>query len=139
MEPAGPGAIDRQVIQAYGNRRFRISATVYEGSVLVFPERTVRWPVAAIAEITVEELIASLSPVLEAPPPGSPGSEAGARPDILLIGCGKRIEPLHAELRARFREAGVAVEVMDTGAACRTYNVLVAEDRLVAAALIAVE
>jgi uncharacterized protein len=61
-----------------------------------------------------------------------------SRAAILLVGCGKHAELLPAALRSRLRDLGIAAEAMDTGAACRTYNVLIAEDRSVAAALIAV-
>ena len=59
--------------------------------------------------------------------------------EILLVGCGARFGPAPAGLARTLRAAGVALEWMDTGAACRTFNVLLAEDRLAAAALIAVE
>lgn len=137
IRPAIPAG--RQVIEAYGDGRFRIAATVYEGSVLVFPERTLAWPVASLAELDWEELGRSLAPVVE---PGRQEGEGkpriGPRPELLLIGCGRRIEPIPPEVVAHLRAAGVAVEAMDTGAACRTYNVLVGEDRRVAAALVAV-
>jgi uncharacterized protein len=129
----------RQVIQAYGEGRFRIAATVYEGSVLVFPQRTVTWPVASMADVAPDELARSLAPVLEpAPREGAGEPPIGPRPELLLIGCGRRIAPIPPELRTLLRQAGVAVEAMDTGAACRTFNVLVGEDRRVAAALVAV-
>jgi len=57
---------------------------------------------------------------------------------ILLIGTGKSMLPMPMTWRAMAREADVALEAMDTGAACRTYNVLLTEERSVAAALIAV-
>ncbi len=113
-----------QLIESYGDGRFRIGGTVYEGSVLVLPERSLAWPVAAIEEISLD----SLAPV----------TEAAAAIEILLIGCGPRLARVPEDLRAALRDAGVAVEPMDTGAACRTYNLLIAEDRPVAAALIAV-
>jgi uncharacterized protein len=59
--------------------------------------------------------------------------------DILLVGTGADIAGFPPDLRQRLREAGFGVDVMQTGAAARTYNVLVAENRKVAAALIAVE
>ncbi len=59
--------------------------------------------------------------------------------DILLVGTGDTLIPMPPQMRRSFREAGVAVETMATGAAVRTYNVLLAEDRTVAAALIAVD
>jgi len=55
---------------------------------------------------------------------------------ILLLGLGSGTAAVDGSLRARLRAAGMSLEAMDTGAACRTYNVLVAEDRRVAAALI---
>jgi uncharacterized protein len=56
--------------------------------------------------------------------------------EILSLGTGLRMAPVPAPLRLALKRAGIAVEPMDTGAACRTYNVLVAEDRRVAAALL---
>lgn len=58
--------------------------------------------------------------------------------EILLVGCGKRLVPLAPALKAALRERGIGADPMDTGAACRTYNVLMAEGRRVAAALLAV-
>lgn len=115
---------ERQVIQAYGEGRFRISGVRHEGSVLVLPERTLLWPVTTLAGVTFE----SLAGVLDAEP----------RVELLLLGCGRQPAPLGRELRAALRARGVALELMDTGAACRTYNVLLAEERRVAAALIAI-
>jgi len=91
--------------------------------VLVFPERTLAWPVAEMAALTAADLRA----VLEAPV------------ELLLLGTGRRMAPLPGALRDAMRAANVKTEPMDTGAACRTYNVLVAEARDVAAALIAVD
>ena len=58
--------------------------------------------------------------------------------EILLLGCGPRMAPVPRPLRETLRAAGIVIEAMDTGAACRTYNVLMSEGRRVAAALIAV-
>ena len=58
--------------------------------------------------------------------------------DFLLLGCGAVARPLPPPLRTLLKDAGVRVEPMATGAACRTYNVLVAEGRVLAAALIAI-
>lgn len=117
--PAG-----RQVINGYGDGGFRIAGSRYEGSVLVLPEQTLAWPVKALAEVT----LTSLGLVIEASP----------RVEILLLGTGLRMMALDPKLRAELRAAGVGVDVMDTGAACRTFNVLLSEERRVAAALIAV-
>jgi uncharacterized protein len=114
--PAG-----RQVIDSYGARSFHVSGAGYDGAILVFPDRTVRWEVTAFAEIDG----ASLRPVIE---------HGGI--EILLLGCGKRIQPLRPAVRQALRQAGIVVDAMDTGAACRTYNILLAEERRVAAALL---
>lgn len=58
---------------------------------------------------------------------------------MLLIGTGDGMRVLPKELRAAFKEAGISVDPMSTGAAVRTYNIMLSESRAVAAALIAVE
>ena len=70
----------RQVIDSYGPGRFRISDVTHAGSVLVFPERTLAWPVTAMAGLSLD----SLSAVLTADP----------AVEILLIGCGPRLVPV---------------------------------------------
>jgi uncharacterized protein len=112
---------DRQVIERYGARGFRVSGVIYNGPVLVFPDRTMPWGAACPSDVTRE----SLSPVIE---------RGGVQ--ILLLGLGRSTSVVPASLRAALRAARIALEPMDTGAACRTYNVLVSEDRRVAAALI---
>ncbi|WNJ98269.1 Mth938-like domain-containing protein [Thalassospiraceae bacterium LMO-JJ14] len=116
---------DRQLIQSYGDGRFKVTGEVYEGSILVFPERTRLWPVTHFEHIDHE----SLSEVV---------AERDAV-DILLVGCGERFKAVPKGLRAALKDAGIVLEWMDTGAACRTYNVLVAEERRVAAAILAVD
>jgi len=123
VTPLVPG--DRQLIESYGEGKFRISGQVHQGSVLVFPRECVAWPVATMAEVTAN----TLAPVV-----ARRGDVA-----ILLLGCGRRMAPVPGALRAALREAGIVVDTMDTGAACRTYNILMSEDRRVAAALLAVE
>ena len=118
-------ASGRQLIQGYGEGRFRVAGQVFSGSVLVFPERTLAWPVDEPAAVT----LASLDAVT--------GGDVST--EILLVGCGARFVPARAELARSLRAAGIALEWMDTGAACRSFNVLLGEDRRVAAALIAVE
>jgi uncharacterized protein len=61
---------------------------------------------------------------------------AGLPVEILLLGTGDRLHFPHPCLTQPLRDAGIGLEVMDTGAACRTYNILLAEDRRVGAALI---
>jgi uncharacterized protein len=119
--PAG-----RQMVESYGDGRFRISGHVFDGSVIVFSDRTQAWPVRDPGAVTTD----NLSDVAAA---GRAGTV-----DLLLIGCGPHMALIPSALRQTLRESGVVTEVMDTGAACRTYNVLAAEGRRVAAALIAI-
>lgn len=113
---------DRQVIESYGPSSFRVSGVAYEGAILVFPAATEKWPgVTRFADLTRDSFA---------------GVIAHGGVEILLVGCGPRMEPMPRELRAHLRAAGIVVDTMDTGAACRTYNVLLAEDRRVAAALL---
>lgn len=115
---------DRQLIIGYGDNGFTITGIRHEGSVLVLPHETQPWPVRSMAELTVD----SLAPILTAEP----------RPAVLLLGCGRGMSVIPREVKNALRTAGIVVEPMDTGAACRTYNVLLTEGRDVAAALIAV-
>ena len=62
-------------------------------------------------------------------------SEKSAEIDVVLLGTGKIMQILNPALRRELKAVGLSVEAMDTGAACRTYNVLMAEGRRVAAAL----
>ena len=118
--PAG-----RQVINAYGNGGFRIAGTAWSGSVLVFPGRTLGWPIRQMSELD----FAAFAEVTTAEP----------RVEILLLGCGPSLQFLPRALRAELRQAGLVVDCMDSGAACRTFNVLLAEERRIAAALIAID
>lgn len=116
LPPAG-----RQVIESYGRHSFRVSGAAYDGAILVFPEATEHWAALDATGITLD----SLAPVL-----------AHGGIEILLIGCGRRMVRLPVALRQALRARGIVVDAMDTGAACRTYNVLLAEERRVAAALL---
>jgi uncharacterized protein len=100
---------------------------VHSGSVIIFPDRTLPWSATEAAGATVENLEAVCA-----------AGRAGTT-ELLLLGCGAKMTLVPSSLRAALRAAGVVVEPMDTGAACRTYNVLMADGRRVAAALIAVE
>ena len=124
--PSDPGA--RQLIQSYGAHGFTIAGRRYDGAVLVFPDRTLPWalpsPGAAIGELAEADFAA----VLDADPPV----------EILLIGCGEMASPVTPDLRSLMRQGGIVIEATDTGAACRTFNVLLIENRRVGAALIPV-
>lgn len=113
-----------QLIGGYGDGGFSISGIRHEGSVLILPRRTLSWTVQSASDVALE----NLQPIIAADP----------RPAILILGCGRSMVPVPRALRESLRGHGIVVEPMDSGAACRTYNVLLTEGRDVAAAIIAV-
>ena len=117
--------VGRQLIQRYGEGGFRIANVDHDGSVLVFADSIEPWSISGLDQITIESLAAIL--------------DDSVKPDILLIGCGSGFAMPPIALRNDLKENGIVLEWMDTGAACRTFNVLLAEERSAAAALIAVK
>ena len=116
-----PPAGGRPLVQGYGDGGFRVSGNRYQGSILLLPDRTEDWPVQTMADLTIN----SLQPLIDFEP----------SIELLIIGCGASLAPPPLTLREVLRSKGIGVETMDTGAACRTYNVLAGEDRRVGAAL----
>tara|TARA_R110002110_G_scaffold249410_2_gene465603 strand:+ start:2149 stop:2526 length:378 start_codon:yes stop_codon:yes gene_type:complete len=112
------------LIQRYGEGRFRISGESYTGSVLVTPEGVIPTPAGTLGEVDAAAVQAAIGDTVI---------------DILLVGCGGAIPRLDNDFQAVMKAAGISAEPMDTGAACRTFNVLVTEGRRVAALLIAID
>lgn len=104
-----------QVINSYGAGGFVINNIRYEGSVIVFPDEVVSW-----IGTGVEQIIARSSQI-----------------EILLVGTGKEIKPLDQKIKSELKSLRISFDIMDTGAACRTYNVLISEERKVAVVLTA--
>ncbi|MCF8468175.1 MAG: Mth938-like domain-containing protein [Sneathiella sp.] len=115
----------QQLINGYGEGGFRVSGIRHEGSVLILPEKTLAWPLSSIDELSLE----SLSDLTETDDHSI---------EILLIGCGGGMAFIEDDIRLPLRKRGIVIDTMNTGAAVRTYNVLLLEGRRVAAALIAV-
>ena len=115
----------RQRIQSYGGGGFKIGGQRFDGSVFVLPDQVLHWYCPSYQTLAEPdfELI----------------RDYASKIDILLLGCGGRGAPPRADLAALMRRDDVVLETMETGAACRTFNVLLLEDRRVAAALIAIE
>jgi uncharacterized protein len=111
-------------IDAYGNGGFRFAGMSHRGSILCFPDGIWAWPVASVAELNE----AALAPIFD----------RAQTLDFFLLGGGADPWVLPELLRARFRDASLSVDAMATGAAVRTYNILLAENRRVGAGLIAV-
>ena len=118
-----PGAV---AIEAYGAGGFRFAGLSHRGSILALPSGVHAWAPADPGQIDQ----ASLAPLF-AEPPGAV--------ELLLVGAGATLTPISKSLREALNRASVRVEVMSTGAALSTYNVLLEEGRRVAAALLATE
>jgi uncharacterized protein len=112
-------------IDGYGKGGFRFAGMSHRGSLLCLPSGVWAWAPTRPADIT-EASLAEL------------WAEANAAGHV-LIGAGTGSWAVPEELRARFRASGLTFEVMRTGTAVSTYNILLGEGRRIAAALIAVD
>jgi len=108
---------DAMPVEGYGPGFFRIGGAVIEGPVICHPGGVTPW-----GGLTDEGALMAVAEEV----------------DVLLVGMGGDIAPLPGDLRARLEAAGIGVEVMATGPAARTYNVLLAEGRRIGAALLTV-
>ena len=118
LHATGPSGVN--TITAYGEGYVAVNGQRHETSVIVTPEQVIPWTVAGPAALTAEnfETLARL------------GAE------IVVLGTGARQRFPRPELSAPLYQGRIGLEVMDVQAACRTYNILVAEARKVAAALV---
>ena len=114
----------RAPIDAYGDGGFRFADMSHRGSLLVLPSGIHGWDANAPGDMTTQ----AFAPVFE----------QSREIEILLIGTGNELVRIDEAMRQKFREHGIMADSMATGAAVRTLNVLLAENRAVAAALIAV-
>ena len=131
LSPSGKGIVVRPAhfpgrapIDSYGNGGFRFADMSHRGSLLMLPSGIYGWEMDGDMPLTVENFRRVL--------------EDAAEIEVLLVGTGKQLRPLPAELKAALKAKGIASDPMGTGAAVRTYNIMLAEQRAVAAALIAV-
>ena len=113
---------DRPFVESYGPGGFRIGGERWAGSVLILADRVVAWETDDPATLDAAALAAAF---------------AGDRTELLILGLGAGPASVPPAAREALRQAGLAVEAMDTGAACRTYNLLAGEGRAVGAALMA--
>jgi len=117
-----PGA---HSIEGYGTGGFRFAGMSHRGSILALPSGIYAWSAEAPSDISE----ASLELVFR---------EAPGSIEHLLIGSGLELVPIGPSLRQLLLQAGIRSEPMPTGAAARTYSILLDERRRVAAALLAV-
>ena len=111
----------RNLIRSYAPGEIKINAETYRHSVVVGPASIAPGPeIGDAAELTVAHAAGILD----------------LAPELVLVGTGIRQVFPAAEFGAQFLRAGIGFEVMDTGAACRTFNVLVTEQRRVVALLL---
>ena len=114
---------EQHFISSYGNHRFVINKVTYSHSLLLHPlEGVQKKEPLEIEALTIGDLDFLLS--------------AEEKPELILIGTGNRHQLISTSLQQALRAIAVRTEAMDTGAACRTYNVLAAEERRVAAVLV---
>ena len=115
----------RNIIKSYGNGKFQIGETHYYQSLLVSPDKIIPWSPGDMHDLTLEDFqeVLKFTPSIE----------------ILLLGCGKIVHYLSSNIRQELNKKCIVLEVMDTGAACRTFNVLLGEDRRIAVALYLVD
>ncbi len=109
----------QKIIQSYAAGKFKISGVYYEHPVIITPMAVDAWEVSSLENLSPQPFLHLKDEI-----------------DVLIIGSGRTGALLMPQKRIEFKEAGFSLEIMDTGAACRTFNVLTAEGRRVAAALI---
>lgn len=115
----------RAPVEAYGNGGFRFADMSHRGSLLCLPSGIYGWEPADPLKLAPQDFARVLAEASEI--------------EVLLVGSGTDLRPLGTDLKAALKQAHISADPMSTGAAVRTYNVLLAEDRAVAAALIAVD
>lgn len=118
------GGSDLQLIHGYGDNGFRITGARLSGSVFVLPRITQSWtPPADCSQLTAAHITALFD---------------DPHPPLFILGVGGApMEPL-LDLATQLRSIGIALEVMSTPAACRTWNVLMSEGRFAGAGLYAI-
>jgi len=112
-------------IESYGNGGFRFTGGSHAGSILLLPAGIRAWNVQAFRADHSD----CYAEIFSCPD----------KIDLFILGSGSSLVFPHPPVRDMFRDRGITLECMNTGAACRTYNILLSENRKIAAGLIAVE
>jgi uncharacterized protein len=111
----------RHRITSYSEDTVSINEAIYRQSLVITADSLhTPWPVNSLRDLSPE----NLAPIFE------------SQPAVVLLGTGPKQHFPEAKVFALFGERGIGLEVMDNGALCRTFNILVAEDRAVTAAII---
>jgi uncharacterized protein len=115
------GSAGQNMFTGYGDGYVIVNQARYEQNLIVLPDRIIeQWEVSSFDQLATENFDFLLS----------------LQPEMVLFGTGKTLRFPHPRLTRSLVESGVGIEVMDTNAACRTFNILTAEERRVAAALL---
>lgn len=109
------------IIQAYAGGQFKVSGQTFDTSIFLGAGELIPWSVSDMSDLCIGDF--------------EPLFSHAQNIDVLLIGTGKTIAFIPQKLKQELKDKGLSCDCMDTGAACRTYNVLVAEGRRVFAAL----
>jgi len=117
--PAG-----KKIIESYGAGAFKVTGEKFENNIIIFPDSIHKFQASNIENAKPED-IAEIE-------------KKADEIEVLLVGCGKNTEFFSNEIEAKLKSKNISIDYMDTGAACRTYNVLLSEERKVAVVLIAV-
>ena len=112
-------------IDYYGDGGFRFGDMSHQGALMFLPSGIRRWDVETADRVNANSFTKLF--------------EEKDDIEILLIGTGKQLALLDPEVKTAIREQGIKLDIMDTGAAVRTLNILLSEDRAVAAALLPVD
>ncbi|MGL1920326.1 MAG: MTH938/NDUFAF3 family protein [Hyphomicrobiales bacterium] len=115
----------QHAIDTYGNMGFRFADMSHKGSLLILPTGTSDWQVNDGEGLNLEQF----SQIIE----------QNEKIDILILGMGEKMYLPPKEIRQACQASGIVIEFMSTSNAVRTYNVLLSEQRLIAAALIAID
>ncbi|SES06774.1 Mth938-like domain-containing protein [Rhizobium sp. NFR03] len=114
----------RAPIDAYGNGGFRFAGMSHRGSLLLLPSGIYGWEKEEGEPLTAADFDRVIAEAVDI--------------EVILVGTGVNIRPLSGDVKTAFRSHSISSDPMSTGAAVRTYNIMLAEERNVAAALIAV-
>ena len=118
LHASGPSGVN--TITGYGEGYVMVNGERRASSVVVMPDRLEPWSTKSFDQLSAEDFAFLIN----------------LKAEIVLLGTGPRQRFPHPRLTAGLAQAGIGLEVMDVQAACRTYNILVAEERKVAAALL---
>ena len=120
MKLHSSGLTSLNTFTGYGEGFVLVNDVRHEGNLIVMPELLMAWDAPGFAELQAAHF----------------ANIAALQPEVVLLGTGQKLRFPHPRLTRALSEARIGIEVMDVQAACRTYNILMAEERKVAAALL---